>query len=223
MDPDGGFAVRYRQPLSFERSLGAADYTSAGVKALTGGLGGIFKAGIQLGSGKDRMDVPVAVTRNGDGRLVTRGKQHLLAFDPEEEKVRWSAYFPAPGASGFEIATMTALTLFQAYGYAAQASAGGMSVSSAVSARDRAYGGLDKLIARRFKATKATTAHAYVLTTLEEDGRKGAGILGVNLMDGRPAGQFLFDDKEPVYAVDEVTGQLYYFKKKKILQVYALQ
>ena len=42
--------------------------------------------------------------------------------------------------------------------------------------------------------------------------------MAIDLNTGEPVGQVLLKEKDPDYAVDDVTGRLYYVKNKKEIQ-----
>ncbi len=123
----------FRLPLEFQLNIGTTDVASTGVKALTGGLGGMLKAGAKLAMGSDRKDDPVVITKESDGNLVVRGKQHLLAFDSKTEEIIWSDYFAAPGVSGLGVAAMVALTAMSVTASQISYAAGQSSLSNHIS------------------------------------------------------------------------------------------
>ncbi len=212
----------FKQKLEFTRSIGGTEVAAAGVKALTGGIGGMLKAGVKLANRKDRMDIPVAVTTQNDGALVVRGRQHLIGFDPNTKEVKWSLYFAAPGASNFEFIAMTALTAFSTLSYQVGYASGSYSQSGATKGIEKVWGDLDKVVARRYEASQSTQGHAYVLTNVEEDGKKGIGLTAINLNNGETDNQIILNSKNPDYTVDELEGKLYFFKNDSDLKVYSL-
>jgi outer membrane protein assembly factor BamB len=210
----------FRLPLEFKRSLGAKDLTSAGVKALTGGIGGMLRAGIKLADSKDRRDIPVAVTEQENGTLVVRGKQHLLSFNPENQEIPWSTYFAAPGASNFEFIAMTALTVFSVAVHNANYASGGASMSSASDRIVAEYDRLDMLVNRRYSKSKNTQKYSYILTSVEDAGKKGVGILAIDMETGDSVHQVYLGEKDPEYTVDDVEGRVYFFDNKKSIVAY---
>jgi hypothetical protein len=54
------------------------------------------------------------------------------------------------------------------------------------------------------------------LTTLKGKDDKGAGLVGVNLMNGKAVNQIIFKDKSPDYEVDEASGRLFNMNKGEL-------
>lgn len=220
----GKATEKFRVPLKFTRSIGGSEWAAAGVKTVTGGIGGLLNAGVSMAaSKKKRMDIPVNVALNEEGMIVVRGKQHIMSFDPNSQEIQWSNHFPASGAGMFEIGVMVALTAFSTLTYQAGYASGSYSAQSASDGIKRAFANLDKTASKRYQASKMAPTHSYILTRVEDEGKKGLGILAVNIKTGEPDRQFLFNDKDPLYSVDEIDGKIYYFNKKTKLEAYALK
>ena len=149
---------------------------------------------------------------------MVRGKQHLLAFDPAGQQIKWSTYYAAPGSSGFEMVMMTALTASVALSYNASYAAGQSSLDSASRNVHSSLDQFNKFADKRYSATKAARQNVYILTQVEEGKDKGVGLMAIDLNTGEPVGQVLLKEKDPDYAVDDVTGRLYYVKNKKEIQ-----
>jgi hypothetical protein len=119
---------------------------------------------------------------------------------------------------------MSAVTLVAATGYMAQQAQYGYSAfSSSDKSNQQMYGSLNSYAAKRYQASKQARDHSYVLTNVTEGKTTGVGLLAISLATGEPGAQVLLNDKEPEYAVDELTGRLYYFNDKKQVQVFALK
>jgi len=219
LNSTGDATTKFVVPLEFKRSLGAGEAVSKIGLGMLGGLQGLTKAAVKAGSGKDRMDIPVAIAQVGNIDVV-RGRQHVLAFDPAKQEITWSCYYPAPGSSGFEMAIMTALTAASALTYNAGYASGAYSYNSAANGIQTSLANYDKFSNKRYSATQAAKQNVYILTKVEEGGDKGVGLMAINLSTGDPAGQVLLKDKEPDYAVDDVTGMLYYVSGKKEISAY---
>lgn len=215
----------FKVPIEFKRKISGGELTATGIKLasgfLGGGLAGALQGGLSGSGDKDRLDVPVAMQAWQGGQLLVRGQQHLLMFDPAARRIAWSTYYPAPGTSGFALAAMAALTMVataaetsaQAQNYAAGLGQGVVG----------AWGGLDNLASRRYSASKDAGRYTYVLTEVDEGGRKGVGIMAVDMATGAPATQILLGDKEPDYRVDDIVGRLYYFKGDRDVSAFALR
>ena len=183
----------------------------------------MLRAGVKMADRKDRMDIPVAVTHQNNGTLVVRGRQHLIGFDPTTKEIKWSLYFAAPGVSNFEMIAMTALTAMNTVMYQAGYASGKMSMNSATKGIEQSWGGMDKLVSRRYQATQSTEEHAYILTNVEEEAKKGVGLMSINLNSGETDNQILLKEKDPEYLVDDVEGRLYHFPNKNGVKAYSLK
>ncbi|MEY4387707.1 MAG: hypothetical protein RLY20_2990, partial [Verrucomicrobiota bacterium] len=108
----GKMKEKFSVPLEFKRKVGGGEAAmKIGLGAL-GGLSGLAKGVAASTSGKGLLDIPVNVTKLDNGKIVVRGKQHLLGFDPATQSIAWSTYYPAPGAASWEMGMMFALTAF---------------------------------------------------------------------------------------------------------------
>lgn len=216
----------FRVPIEFKRKVSGSEAAATGLKMASGFLGGGLASALQSGladATADRLDVPVAMQEWPGGALLVRGQQHLLMFDPARPAITWSTYYPAPGVSGFALAAMAALTVAST-----AASAGVVQAPTAYAAglstvQGAAWGGLGALAAKRYSASADAGRYTYVLTDVEEGGKKGVGIMAVDMATGAPARQILLGDKEPDYRVDDVMGRLYYLKGHREVRAYALR
>ncbi|MEI6437243.1 MAG: PQQ-binding-like beta-propeller repeat protein [Candidatus Omnitrophota bacterium] len=209
-------------PIKFKRSMGGTEVASVGVKALTGGVFGLAKGLTKAAVGKERLDVPIALLTGKNGEVIVRGQQHILSFDPVKKEINWSVHYPAPGVSIFATTLMTALTVISATSAQYSAASGASSASSAQRDMESAWGDLDKMADRRYTASQAALQHAYVLTLVDDQGKKGVGLAGINMTSGTTDSQVYLDDKQPQYTVDEVEGKLYFFHGGK-LKAFALK
>ena len=221
----GKATEKFKVKLEFTRSIGASEAASAGMKVLTSpGIGGLLNAGIGLAKSKaNRMDIPVSVSLLENGQVSVRGKQHVMSYDPSSEKILWSNYFPASGSGIFEIAVMSALTFVSAWGTQISYASGSMDRGEAEDNIKKAWDAFDKIMQKRYQASKGNDKKSYILTNVEEDGAKGLGIIAVSLKTGNPDQQFLFNEKQPLYTVDETEGKLFHFKNKTKLEAYAVK
>lgn len=143
-----------------------------------------------------------------DNDFVLISSQNLMRIDPSGT-TKWASYYSAPGSSMFAKIASTALI--------AAANA-----ASAASAYNRAYTtGQDQkytlitgnpVLSQRYKATKDSQGYRYILTNVEADGRKGAGLVRVNKDSGQKEGEVVLGDKKPEYELDEIEARLFYQK-----------
>jgi len=190
-------------------------FSSGGQKAMKVarfGLGGL-KGGMKgLKDDKKAEDHPVAIYHAEKGYAVIRGRQNVLAFDPEGRKVVWANSFAPPGVSNFAAIAMAGVYAFsymEATSRAANSYAGTWGNTRANDDRQAALAGYSQMLSKRYHATKATDYNAYMLTNLELEKEKGPGIVGVNMETGETFAEVLLKQKDPDYVVDEVTGRLF--------------
>ena len=190
------------------------------MKFARGGLMGFAK------KDKSDLDLPVLIDIRESGAVVVRGAQHALAFDPQSKQIVWSTQFPAPGVSGWKLAVMAGLAAMQYgmhYSRASQTQLGTFANTQANTAKAKAVENYEKLFNKRYAASKSTTGFAYVLTEIEEDKDKGAGLVGLNLNSGEVEHQVLLKMKEPDYDVDELEGRIFNVKDKKEITAYSVR
>ena len=212
-------STSFEVPIEFKRSLGVADTTAMGMKVgfglLTGGLIGLAQGGVSAAAGDDRKDVPVQLTRTNQGKVVVRGQQHILSFDPARKAVDWSLYYAAPGVNEFAMIAMGAISAAASMGNWSSAVQNGAYASDASQKAVAGFDDFQKMASKRYTATKANDRRAFFLTNVEEGRKKGPGLIGVDLTTGQNTAQVYLGDKEPKYSVDELTGRIFYFKDDK--------
>ena len=159
-------------------------------------------------------------------------------------KVVFQDYYPAPRESGWKRALLYAAAVRGAYvGASAYYASGVMAaVEDDVKKEDavagemvnqigNAYGELGDYAASyaatamkkanaRFKATQSGRDFIFIMS--KED--KNVELLKVSKITGKVDGKInLGKDKEPIYAVDDVTGQVYYLEDDKLLTSYQVK
>jgi len=161
-------------------------------------------------------EVPSSLSLRDGGFLLT-SSQSLLKLT-KEGKEDWRAYYAAPGQAGW-IKVVTTVAVM-----ASNAAAAG-------AAYDRAqrYGGTQTYyvsgnpeLSRRFKATTAGVDFRYILTSVEEGGKKRPGLVKVAKSDGKIVSSVQLGDKTPEYEVEEIEGMLYFKKSDGVIEAYAL-
>ncbi len=167
----------------------------------------------------DGIDHPIAKFKLGGGEVpnilevhgndfVLISSQNLLCVDPSGA-TKWHSYYSAPGSSMFAKLASTALIA-------------AMNAASAANAYSRAQAtGEDQkytlmtsnpILSQRYKASKSSQGFRYILTNVEADGRKGAGLVRVNKNSGEKEGEVVLGDKKPEYELDEIEARLFYQK-----------
>jgi outer membrane protein assembly factor BamB len=214
MGSQGKVQEAFNVKVEFKDKIGAGKVAAGVGKFLLGGA----KA---AASGGAEQDSPVAIRLRKDGTAVVVGKQHLLAFDTAKRQIAWSIEYDPPGRAGWAKAlagAMTALT------YAANVSQAAATGSSAYAGNaSQSIADYSNYASKRYAAAGETDRYYYVLTNIAEGKEKGAGIVGVNLDTGKADRQVLFDEKEPQYEVDELTGRVFNVKNKNTLTGFSVR
>jgi outer membrane protein assembly factor BamB len=209
----------FHVPIEFKRKMGGADVAKIGL-GLTGGLMGIAKA--TMSSSKARLDVPVAVLRQG-GHIVVQGKQHLLGFDPQAKAEKWSLFYGAPSDTFATIAMFAVTAASSVVGNAQVAQNGGILTSGGQQGMNTIQSGLDRYNrytekrATQLAQSNSTSTYTYILTKI---GKSGIGLYGVNLATGETDRELVLGDKSPDYLADEAAGRIFYFKGKDSVVAY---
>ena len=161
-------------------------------------------------------EVPTSLTLRDGGFLLT-SSQSLLKLE-KGGKEEWRAYYPAPGQAGWIKVVSTVAVM------ASNAAAAG-------AAYDRAqrYGGTQTYyvsgnpeLSRRFKATTSGYDYRYILTSVDDGGKKRPGLVKVAKKDGKVVSSVGLGDKTPEYEVDELEGLIYFKKSDDVIEAYAL-
>lgn len=212
---EGALKEAFRIKLEFKNKVGAGATAAKAARIGLGGLRGLAAARRDHSA----EDWPVAIALRPNGIAVVRGKQHLLAFDPQKKDIPWSVTYDAPGVPGWAQLAMAGATAF-AYAYytsqAANSYAGTATNTWANKARVDVLNNYAKFVSKRHSASAATAQHAYILTMIKEGKEQGAGVVGVNMDSGDTEHQVVLKDKEPDYKVDEVTGRVFNVKGKQL-------
>ena len=200
----------FKVPIEFKKKMGMASVAKIGLGAL-GGVTGLAK-GI-MSANKGLLDVPVAVSLLG-GRVIVRGKQHLLGFDPVTKTSNWSLYYAAPSEAFANIAMFAVTAVAAVAGNAQVATSGGIGTSgysdgvgTIQSSLDR-YNRYTEKAAARAGWSKGSERYSYILTKLDKD----IGVVGVNLLTGETDREVPLKEKEPDYTVDEPMNRVFHFK-----------
>lgn len=169
---------------------------------------------VALANGTDRIlakfkfkekEAPSSLTLLDDGGYLLTSNQTLLKVD-EGGAEKWRAYYEAPSYSGWVKLGVGLLTA-------------AVNAAAAGSAYDRAqrygtdqtyYLSGNPTLGKRFRASVDGYAYQYILTSVEDGGKKKAGIVKVDKSTGQVASSVQLGDKTPEYEVDEVEGWLFF-------------
>jgi outer membrane protein assembly factor BamB len=181
---------------------------------------------VGLAQGADRIlakfkfkehEVPNGLELLDDGGFLLTSSQTILKLDGNgAEQAR--AYYEAPSLSGWVKLGVGVLTA-------------AVNAAAAGSAYDRAqrygtdqtyYLASNPTLGKRFRATQATQQYQYILTSVEEGGKKRAGIVRVDRYTGKVASSVQLNEKKPEYEVDEVEGLLYFQASDDTVEAYRM-
>lgn len=215
LSSQGKVKEAYKIPLKFKLKVGAAATAGKVAAIAMGGVGGFFK------KGADTTDNPVSIIRQENGTVVVRGMQHLIGFNPKSRAIDWSTKYDAPGIDGWQSIVLTAITITAAVISEAQEAnySNRGDYNSAFEQNSRFLNLMQAYqiqVGKKYSASKQSGNVYYVLTTLKGKDDKGAGLVGVNLMNGKAVNQIIFKDKSPDYEVDEAAGRLFNMNKGEL-------
>ena len=215
LSSSGKVKEAYKIPLKFKLKVGAGATVGKVASVAFGGVGGLFK------KGADTTDNPVSIIRQENGLVVIRGMQHLIGFDPKTHDIAWSTKYDAPGISGWQSIVLTAITITSAaISQGAEASYSQRGDFNSAYRENSSFlnmmSNYQQTMGKKYSAAKQAGNVYYVLTTIKTKDDKGSGLVGVNLLTGKPVAQILFNDKEPNYDVDDASGRLFNMKKGEL-------
>ena len=220
-ESEGKIKEALRIKLEFKHKIGGgAKAARAGLKFARGGLMGLGK------KDKSDFDAPITISMRGNGLAVVQGKQHLLAFNPQTKSIAWSTQFEAPGSSAWQKyvwAAITAAGYGANFGMASNTQLGSSVNTAANQGKNMFAENYEKILTRRYSATRGGANFTYVLTKVEEGKDQVPGIVGVNLDNGEAIHQVALGDKDPNYQVDEGAGRIFNIKDKKELVAYTIR
>ena len=149
-------------------------------------------------------EVPTNLTLEDDGFLLTSNQTLMKLDDAGAEK--WRAYYEAPSYSGWVKLGVGLLTA------AVNAAAAGSAYDRAQrTGQDQTYYlSANPTLGKRFRASVEGYAYQYILTSVEDGGKKKAGIVKVDKKTGKVASSVQLGDKTPEYEVDEFEGWLFF-------------
>ena len=215
LSSQGKVKEAYKIPLKFKLKVGAAATAGKVAAVAFGGIGGFMK------KGPDTTDNPVSIVRQENGTVVIRGMQHLIGFDPNSRSIAWSTKYDAPGIDGWQSIVLTAITITAAVISQAQEAnySNRGDYNSAYNSNSNFLNLMQAYqiaVSKKYNASKQSGNNYYVLTTIKGKEDKGAGLVGVNLLSGKPVNQIIFKDKTPDYEVDETAGRLFNMNKGEL-------
>lgn len=219
LDPKTGLSV-WKKP--FKDLDDATTFDVKGDQLFIAADGELFSIQIADGSSKavakykfKGSEVPTTL-EVVDGDYLLSSSQNMMLLDGNGGQ-KYHCYYAAPGASGWAKLASTAAIM-------------AVNAASAASAHSRAYATGETqhytlitgnpTLSKRFKAS--TNAHSYcsILTNLEAEGRKGAGLVKIEKSTGKEAARVVLGDKTPEYEMDAIEGRVFFMKSEKEIVCY---
>lgn len=161
-------------------------------------------------------EVPTDLELRG-GDFLLSSAQTLLLLDAGGGQ-KYQSYFEAPSYSGWMKlgvgVLMTALNAASAANAQYQANATGMSQTYYLMG--------NPTLGKRFRATTQAQDHAYILTTVTGDGKKGPGLVKVDKATGKAVVELRLGDKSPEYVTDPVENRVFFLKDDKTIEGYVM-
>lgn len=181
---------------------------------------------VSLASGTDKIlakfkfkehEVPSDLELLDDGGFLLTSHQTILKLDGTGKELM-RAYYEAPSTSGWAKLGMTMLTA------AVNAAAAGAAYDRAQrTGDDQSYYVVgNSALGKRFHASTLAKNSLYILTTVEEGGKKKAGIVRVDRMTGKIVSSVQLNEKNPEYEVDEIESMLYFREGDNMIEAYKL-
>ena len=161
-----------------------------------------------------------------DGDLLATSSQTEARLSRQGEK-RYERYDPAPTAPAWlRTAAVLEAAAANAQAIYALATAGDPLVFTyrlmdiTLDPRGPRVMGLDPVLTRRYKASREAGAHRVVLTYVEEDGRRGVGLLKIEKASGQVQGSLMLGDRTPDLAYDPIEGRLFFVRDGREIACY---
>ena len=153
-----------------------------------------------------------------DDKLVLSGSQNIVGVDKNSGEILYTTYYKKPGLSLGDIAKATALT-------AVAVTATSNSYNTNKQAGNKTYRQYTPNM-RSIKSKSATTDAGnsmFINTKFKDADASGFGIAKVDKKNGETTSKIVIGDRNPVYAVDENNGVIFYKSDKKIMSIKSIK
>ena len=152
-----------------------------------------------------------------DDNYLLSASQNLMLVDPSGS-VKFHEYYSAPGQSGWikvlstaAVMAVNAASAANAYGQA-QANPGTTYHYTLIGNPD---------LSRRFKASQSGSGFTSILTSVEDGGKKGVGLVKLDKSTGKKVAEVILGDKTPEYQMDPIDNRLFFQRTDRQIDCFA--
>jgi outer membrane protein assembly factor BamB len=219
LDPKTGLSV-WKKP--FKDLDDATTFDVKGDQAYIAADGELFT--IQLADGSSKSvakykfkgsEVPTTL-EVVDGNYLLSSSQNMMMLDANGGQ-KYHCFYAAPGASGWAKLASTAAIM------AVNAAAAGSAYSRAQATGETQHYTLitsNPTLSKRFKASSNALSYCSILTSIEDGGHKGPGLVKIEKASGKEAARVVLGDKTPEYEMDPIEGRVFFMKSEKEIVCY---
>ena len=149
-----------------------------------------------------------------DNTIVLFGSQNIVGVDKNTGKIKFATYYKAPGPSVGDIAKVATLV-------AVSTAATTNSYNTNKAAGNKTYYQYTANTGKYLSHGTTTDqgGSIYISTKFKDADAKGFGIAKVDKATGNTKNKIVIGDRDPIYAVDENNGIIYYKSDKKSVTV----
>ncbi|GAB5532402.1 MAG: hypothetical protein Roseis3KO_41790 [Roseivirga sp.] len=152
-----------------------------------------------------------------DDMVVLSGSQNIVGIDKTSGKIVYSTYYKAPGAGLVALAQNMVLATV-----AMASSMNSMNVNSQAG-NNTYYSYTPRMMSSGGSATTSAGDIMYISTKFKDSDAKGFGVARVDKLTGKTLDKIVIGDRNPVYAVDERNGLIFYKSAKSSVALKAVQ
>ena len=152
-----------------------------------------------------------------DNTIVLNGSQNVVGVDKTTGKIKFTTYHKAPGASVGDIAKVATLM-------AVSAAATTNSYNTNKAAGNKTYHQYTANTGKYLDHTASTNAGSslYISTKFKDADANGFGIAKVEKSSGDTKNKIVIGKRDPIYAVDENNGIIFYKSNKESVTIKSL-
>ncbi len=149
--------------------------------------------------------------------VVLSGNQNIVGIDKASGKIVYSTYYKAPGAGLVALAQNMVLATV-----AMASTMNSMNVNSQAG-NNTYYSYTPRMMSSGGSATTSAGNIMYISTRFKGSDAKGFGVARVDKLTGKTMDKIVIGDRNPVYAVDERNGLIFYKSAKSSVALKAVQ
>ena len=152
-----------------------------------------------------------------DNTIVLFGSQNIVGVDKNTGKIKFATYYKAPGPSVADIAKVATLV-------AVSAAATTNSYNTNKAAGNKTYYQYTASTSKYLShgTTSDQGSSIYISTKFKDADAKGFGIAKVDKATGVTKNKIVIGDRDPIYAVDENSGIIFYKSDKESVTIKSL-